>query len=92
MGRTRERKDLSEEEKAEKRNVLLEALGKATREETPPSVSDITTGNTDNYYTLTMGEMDALVSGDMEKIESWVSNLDRDHAARLLRWLKKEGW
>ena len=32
----------------------------------------------------------ALLSGNMEKIESWVGSLDRLHATRLLRWLIKE--
>jgi hypothetical protein len=34
--------------------------------------------------------MEALVSGNMEQIENWVSNLDRRHANWLLRWLVKE--
>jgi hypothetical protein len=36
--------------------------------------------------------MDALINGDMETLERWVSNLDKNHATRLLRWLIKERW
>jgi hypothetical protein len=49
-------------------------------------------GETNDYYTLTREEMEALVNGDMEKIEGWVSNLDRRHATLLLRWFIKERW
>ena len=48
------------------------------------------TGENDCYYTLTKEQVEALVSGNMEKIECWVSNLDRRHATWLLRWLIKE--
>lgn len=47
-------------------------------------------GENDGYYTLTKDEVEALINGNMEKIESWVSNLDRRHATWLLRWLIKE--
>jgi len=45
-----------------------------------------------DYYTLSHDEMEALVNGDMAKIEAWVGNMDKDHAKRLLHWLIKERW
>ena len=92
VGRTREQKILNEEIKVEKRKALLAALEKATQDEPPFSVTGISTNPADSYYTLSPEEKDALLNGDMSKIESWVSNLDKDHATRLLRWLLKEGW
>ena len=57
-----------------------------------PDDSAAATGDVtnDDYYTLSQEEMEALINGDMSKIESWVSNLDRRHAIWLLRWLIKE--
>lgn len=42
------------------------------------------------YYTLTAEQMEALVNGNMDTIESWVSNLDRVQATRLFHWLMKQ--
>ena len=93
VGRKRENKKLSQEERLEKRKAILAALAKASEDsqllEESASVPD---GETNDYYTLSRDEMEALVNGDMEKIESWVSNMDRNHATRLLRWLIKERW
>jgi hypothetical protein len=84
---------LSHEETIEKKKAILVALTKASedhissRGNPEPSNSEA-----DDYYTLSRDEMEALVNGDMERIESWVSNMDRNHATRLLRWLIKERW
>ena len=76
----------------EKRNALLAALTKARGDINPPDEkSDETDRENDCYYTLSKEQVEALVSGNMEKIESWVSNLDRRHATWLLRWLIREG-
>jgi hypothetical protein len=75
----------------EKREALLSALAKVRSDiHSPSENSDEPDGDIDNYYTLTKEEVEALISGNMEKIESWISNLDRRHATCLLRWLIKE--
>ena len=57
---------------------------------TTGSIHDEPDGDVNCYYILTKEELTALLSGNMEKIESWVGSLDRVHATRLLRWLIKE--
>ena len=93
VGRKREIKKISNEERLGKRKAILDALAKASEDsqslEENTSVPDI---EANDYYSLTRDEMEALINGDMEKIESWVSNLDRRHATWLLRWLIKERW
>lgn len=76
----------------EKRNALLTALTKARGDiNFSDEKSEETDRENDCYYILTKEQVEALVSGNMEKIESWVSNLDRRHATWLLRWLIREG-
>jgi hypothetical protein len=91
LGRTRVNKSLGYTGSLEKRQAILGALARATTDS--PS-SEMMENNLDDevqgYYTLTLGEMAALVNGDMEKIENWVSHLDRPHATWLLRWIIKE--
>lgn len=90
MGRPRKRPVVNHEAKLEKRKAILAALARVSNEkapaDTPPAGDD-----PNDYYTLTPEEMEALVTGNIEKIESWVSNLDQRHATWLLRWLIKEG-
>jgi hypothetical protein len=84
-------KNTSPDTRVEKRNALLAVLAKARGEMNPSSESYNEPDSENNsYYTLTKDEVEALVSGNMEKIESWVCNLDRRHATWLLRWLIKE--
>ena len=84
-------KNTNPDARIEKRNAILAALSKARVNINPSSQSSIEPENeNDSYYTLTKDEVEALVSGDMEKIEYWVSNLDQRHATWLLRWLIKE--
>jgi hypothetical protein len=71
-----------------RREVILAALAKSTSEALPPD--DLDGGEDGSYYTLTREEIAALLSGNIEKIEIWVSSLDRNHATWLLRWLIKE--
>jgi hypothetical protein len=91
LGRTKNNKSLNHAGSLEKRQAILAALSKATADSSslngPASELD---NEINGYYTLTLEEMAALVNGDMEKIEKWVSNLDRRHATWLLRWLIKE--
>ncbi len=93
MGKRKETRKLSPEETLGKKKAILAALTKASEDHLPSrETSNFLNGKSDDYYTLSRDEIDALVNGDMEKIESWVSNMDRDHATRLLRWLIKERW
>lgn len=74
-----------------KRQAILDALTRATAIKSPSSLpSREIEGEIGGYYTLTLEEMTALVNGDVEKIEGWVSTLDQHHATWLLRWLIRE--
>ena len=87
----RESKSVKSEARQEKRNAILAALVKAGGETTSSDNSAAEPDEENNsYYTLTRDEVAALVNGNIKKIESWVSNLDRSHATWLLRWLIKE--
>jgi hypothetical protein len=87
----RENRTINTDTKIENRNTILAALAKAQGEIFPSNVSLEEPDGADNaYYTLTKEELTALLSGNMEKIESWVGSLDRRHATWLLRWLIKE--
>jgi hypothetical protein len=90
LGRTKDSKYPNYIGSLEKRQAILGALTKATADNPPSEVPDEPGDDTQGYYTLTLGEMAALVNGDMEKIENWVSHLDRPHATWLLRWIIKE--
>jgi hypothetical protein len=90
LGRTRKRPTISHEARLEKRKVILAALTKVSSEK-PPADPPPADNAANDYYTLSHEEMEALVSGNLAKIESWVSNLDQRHATWLLRWLIKEG-
>jgi len=92
--RTRDNRNLNNEERLENRKAILAALAKAI-EGSPPldetdADADYITKN--DYYTLTQEEMEALLSGDIQKIENWSSSLDRQHAIWLLCRLIKENW
>ena len=91
MGRRKEINKLSNEERLEKKKAILAALSKASEDslllQTSANALD---GDHQSYYTLSHDEIEALVNGDMEKIEGWVNNMDRNHATRLLRFLIKE--
>jgi len=74
-----------------KRQAILDALTRATAIKPPSSITPREIDDEINgYYTLSLEEMAALVNGDMEKIESWVTTLDQRHAIWLLRWLIRE--
>ncbi len=44
------------------------------------------------YYSLAQEELAALVSGDINKIESWLGKLDKRHATWLWSRLGQEKW
>jgi hypothetical protein len=93
LGRTGDTRYLNDEERLKRRKAILTALAKATEDST--SLEEMAANGDDiknDYYTLTQDEMEALISGDMQKIENWVSSLDRRHAIWLLCKLIKEKW
>lgn len=93
MARKKETQNLKPEANVEKKKVILAALAKASEDNLFPKVkADAQNGEPHHYYTLSRKEMTALVGGDMGIVESWISNLDRNHATRLLRYLVKESW
>jgi hypothetical protein len=75
----------------ENKSALLAALTRARGDFSPlQDTSDELDSEENCYYTLSKEQVEALVSGNMEKIENWVSNLDQRQATCLLRWLIKE--
>jgi hypothetical protein len=93
VARRREIQKLTNEERQEKRKAILAALAKASGEsELFTGTLGVPSGNPQDYYTLSRDEMEALVNGDMAKIEAWVSNMDKNHASKLLHWLIRERW
>jgi hypothetical protein len=91
--RRREIQKLTNEERQEKRKAILAALAKASDgSELFSNTPAPHPGQPQDYYTLSRDEIEALVNGDMAKIEAWVGNMDKNHAARLLHWLIKERW
>jgi hypothetical protein len=93
LGRRKTSKKLNQEEREDKRNAILTALTKASNDsQLAESPADTSSLESHDYYTLSRDEVSALVSGNIEILEGWVSNLDRNHATRLLRWLIKEKW
>ena len=93
MARKRETQKLTGEERQEKRKAILAALAKVSGySELLEINAGLPAGESQEYYTFSPAEIEALVNGDMPKIEAWVSNMDKDHATRLLRWLIKERW
>ncbi len=91
MVRTRNNKKLDQAGSLAKREAILAALAKATTDcSSSGGPSGELDGDIKGYYTLSLDELTALVNGDMEKIENWVSNLDRRRATWLLRWLIKD--
>jgi hypothetical protein len=91
LGRARNHRSYEHAGSLEKRQAILAALTKATADSSSLNAPAAgTEDGVDGYYTLTLEELAALVNGDVEKIGSWVSNLDRPHATWLLRWLIKE--
>jgi hypothetical protein len=91
LARRRENTGRGREKTLEKKNAILAALNKATGGLENSEFFD-NPDSSDVYYTLSPGEIKALISGDMVKIEGWVNNLDRRQAAWLLRQLIKEKW
>ena len=93
MSRRKETKSPNNEETLGKKKAILAALAKASEDSL--FLKETTTtfdGEPQNYYILSRDEMAALVSGNMGIIESWIGNMDRNHATRLLNRLIKESW
>jgi hypothetical protein len=93
LKKIRDHQSLTPEERLEKRQAILDALIQVTEDSQTIAERNIRADNLSNeYYTLTQEEIEGLLSGDMGKIKSWVSKLDRSHAAWLLRRLIKDSW
>ncbi len=91
LTRTRERSGSLPEQDTETRKALMAALAKATAKGGSCQSCRKTPDNDENpYYTLTTDQIEALVNGNIEAIESWVSNLDRVQATWLFRGLAKQ--
>jgi len=89
----RESRKTSRDDRQEKREAILAALARATEDGQPLPADAADAADDDNhYYTLSHEEIEALITGNIEKIENWVSSLDRRHATWLLRRLIKESW
>jgi hypothetical protein len=88
LGRSKNNKKLAYSGSPERREAILAALARVTGNAFLPNRPDGEYNDEINgYYTFTLEELAALVNGDMEKIESWVSHLDQYRATWLLAWL-----
>jgi hypothetical protein len=91
LGKNRENDNYKYAGRLQKRQAILAALAKATADSSSLAGNDGDPDDGDSeYYSLTHEEILALINGDMEKIESWASNLDQRQATWLLRWLIRE--
>lgn len=80
-------------ELVEKRKIILAALTSAIEDMSYPDENFNADVPVDGeYYSLTPEEVDALIYGDVEKIKSWVSSLDKRQAAWLLHQLIDGSW
>ncbi len=93
MSRRKEANNLGNEETLGNKKAILAALAKASEDSLfPKETTSAFNNEPQDYYTLSRDEMAALVNGNMGVIESWISNLDRNHATQLLSRLIKERW
>ncbi len=93
MGRVRieERKPITDEERLKRKVRILAVLARAADDsqffaqlgENPSEVLD-------EYYSLTQEEIEALLNGDIRKIEGWLGKLDQRHATWLWARLSQE--
>jgi hypothetical protein len=91
LRRTKNNRRLNHVGSLEKRETILAALARATDgSKLPNGPAGEYVDEIHGYYTLSLEELAALVSGDIKKIENWVSHLDQQRATWLLRWLIKE--
>jgi hypothetical protein len=81
LGRVGENRDFNYAGRLQKRQAILAALAKATADSSSLAGHTGDPDDGDNeYYSLTHEEIIALINGEMEKIESCISNLDRRQA------------
>jgi hypothetical protein len=90
MGRTRKQRIFARNTGQEKREAILAALARVSSDISPSGGRPEPAGDENDYYTLTSEEVAALLSGNLEKIERWMSNLDQRHATWLLRCIIKQ--
>jgi len=80
-------------ERLGRREAILEVLARAADDsEFLAQLADNPSEALKGYCTLTQEELAALVSGDVEQIESWVGKLDRRLATWLWCRLSQEKW
>jgi serine/threonine protein phosphatase PrpC len=87
--RTRVNENIDSPEQVGTKQALLGALTRAMGDGQSELRPEEVVINEKAYYTLTTDEMEALVNGNIDKIKSWVRNLNKEQATRLLYWLKK---
>lgn len=74
-----------------KRKDFIEALARATEEDqSQNALLGEETSERHECYTMSREEMQALIGGDLGKIENWVGRMDRSHATWLLYRLIQE--
>lgn len=87
----KETKPVTLAERLKWRETMLEVLARAAGDS--DFLGRLTNNPTEavgEYYTLTQEEVAALVSGDIEKIESWLGKLDQRHVTWLWCRLSQE--
>jgi len=86
-------KALSLKERLKRREAILAVLaGAAPNKEFLAQSRDNASNALNGYYTLTQEEIGALVSGDIERIETWLGKLDQQHRTWLTARLAQEKW
>ena len=86
-------KGLSLQERLKRRKSILAVLaGAAPNKEFLAQSRDNSSNVLNGYYTLTQEEIGALVSGDIERIETWLGKLDQWHRTWLIANLAQEKW
>lgn len=84
---------VTREERLKGKEALMAILARAAEDTRfHAQLADNPTEALSLYYTLAPEEMEALVSGDIKRIESWVGKLDKRHATWLWNRLSQEKW
>ncbi len=82
--RIKDRKPINHRERLKGRKAILKVLARVAGDsQFLARLADNPSEAPPEYYALTHEETAALVSGDIKKIESWLSKLDQRHATWL---------
>lgn len=91
--RTKKREPITDDEKLKRKVRILAVLARAADDrQFLARLTENPSEALSEYYALTQEEMAALVSGDIEKIESWLGKLGKRHATWLWCRLSQEEW